>query len=93
MPGFDGTGPRGAGPMTGGGFGYCGPAGPVGGRGMGFGRGAFGGRGGMGRRWFGGYRGPVPYQVPARPETTPEEYLAWLESEVARTKEQIGQGS
>jgi hypothetical protein len=24
MPGFDGTGPRGEGPMTGGGFGYCG---------------------------------------------------------------------
>lgn len=24
MPGFDGTGPRGQGPMTGGGFGYCG---------------------------------------------------------------------
>jgi len=23
MPGFDGTGPRGLGPMTGGGFGYC----------------------------------------------------------------------
>ena len=23
MPGFDGTGPRGKGPMTGGGFGYC----------------------------------------------------------------------
>jgi len=24
MPGYDRTGPRGAGPMTGGGFGYCG---------------------------------------------------------------------
>jgi hypothetical protein len=24
VPGFDGTGPRGQGPMTGGGFGYCG---------------------------------------------------------------------
>jgi hypothetical protein len=60
---------------------------------MGFGRGAFGGRVGMGRRGFGGFRGPVPYQVPARPETTPEEYLAWLESEVSRTKEQLGQGN
>ena len=33
MPGFDGTGPRGMGPMTGRGFGYCavplGPAWPV----------------------------------------------------------------
>ncbi|NLA38423.1 MAG: DUF5320 family protein [Methanomicrobiales archaeon] len=26
MPGFDGTGPGGRGPMTGGGFGYCSPA-------------------------------------------------------------------
>ncbi|MBW1695763.1 MAG: DUF5320 domain-containing protein [Deltaproteobacteria bacterium] len=26
MPGFDGTGPRGEGPMTGGGRGYCNPA-------------------------------------------------------------------
>lgn len=26
MPGFDGTGPGGQGPMTGGGFGYCNPA-------------------------------------------------------------------
>jgi hypothetical protein len=26
MPGFDGTGPGGQGPMTGGGFGYCSPA-------------------------------------------------------------------
>jgi len=35
MPGFDGTGPRGLGPMTGGGFGYCagGPASPYGGTG------------------------------------------------------------
>ena len=28
MPGFDGTGPRGMGPMTGGGRGFCNPAGP-----------------------------------------------------------------
>jgi hypothetical protein len=27
MPGFDGTGPRGMGPMTGGGRGFCGPYG------------------------------------------------------------------
>ncbi len=27
MPGFDGTGPRGMGPLTGGGRGYCGPSG------------------------------------------------------------------
>ena len=28
MPGFDGTGPRGMGPMTGGGRGFCNPASP-----------------------------------------------------------------
>jgi hypothetical protein len=36
MPGFDGTGPRGAGPMTGGGRGYCAvPGVPGWGRGFG----------------------------------------------------------
>ena len=47
MPGFDGTGPRGMGPMTGGGRGFCAPAvglgRPLAGAGMFFGRG--GGRG------------------------------------------------
>jgi hypothetical protein len=73
MPGFDGTGPQGMGPMTGGGRGLCNPYGrmnvtglgyrsgfgwPVGrGRGRGFGRGA--GRG-MGR---GGMRHPYAYRA------------------------------
>jgi hypothetical protein len=42
MPGFDGTGPLGEGPMTGGGFGYCGTGYGRGirrGRGLGYGRG------------------------------------------------------
>jgi len=67
MPGFDGTGPRGEGSMTGGGFGYCGPGAtgygrPMGrgfgqGRGLrrGYGPGFGGGRGygrGLGRRSF-----------------------------------------
>jgi hypothetical protein len=30
MPGFDGTGPRGMGPMTGGGRGFCNPYSPLG---------------------------------------------------------------
>ncbi|NOZ20162.1 MAG: DUF5320 domain-containing protein [Planctomycetes bacterium] len=57
MPGGDGTGPRGMGPMTGRAAGYCagypvpGFMNPVGGRlGMGFGRGVGGGRGR--RNWF-----------------------------------------
>lgn len=48
MPGFDGTGPRGQGAMTGGGRGYC--AMPVSDIGDRFGRGSFYGRGGRGRR-------------------------------------------
>jgi hypothetical protein len=59
MPGFDRTGPMGAGPMTGGGRGFCNPAyagyGPVYDRGYGYGRG-YGrgmGRGRGSRRGFG----------------------------------------
>jgi len=49
MPGFDGTGPRGQGAMTGGGRGYC--AMPAGEFGRQFGIGGFGTRGGgRGRR-------------------------------------------
>ncbi len=59
MPGGDGTGPGGMGPMTGRAAGFCagygvpGYANPVGGRGFGgfFGRGRGGGRGGGGRGW------------------------------------------
>lgn len=60
MPGFDGTGPRGEGPMTGGGRGYCNPAaagygyGPGYGAGYGFGRGG-GYRAGAGAGWGRGY--------------------------------------
>jgi len=57
MPGGDGTGPGGMGPMTGRAAGYCagyavpGYANPVGGRGFwGWGRGGGGGRGGRGWR-------------------------------------------
>lgn len=70
MPGFDRTGPSGAGPMSGGARGFCNPAatgyrssmyGGAGfGRGMGLGRGFRGGtgwrmKGGFGRR-YGGYQ-------------------------------------
>lgn len=73
MPGFDGTGPRGMGPMTGGGRGFCNPYGPAygmgfgyrptfgwprrGGRGGGFGRGMWAGRG-MGYPYAYGVRAP-----------------------------------
>lgn len=59
MPGYDGTGPRGEGPMTGGGFGSCAPGGI--GYGRSFGRGFGPGRGrGYGPGFgpgFGGGRG------------------------------------
>jgi len=66
MPGFDGTGPMGRGPMTGGGFGYCATSAASagnnvlrgagrGGRPWGGGRGrCFGGGRGGGRRGFAG---------------------------------------
>ena len=79
MPGYDGTGPMGMGPRTGGGFGYCPPAAgytagaaPV----MGLGRGGYPRGGGRGFGWGGGRgfargrgRGlgfaPAPYGAPA----------------------------
>jgi len=58
MPGFDGTGPLGQGPRTGGGFGYCppgsGPAYGTGWIGRGAGRGGLPWGGGRGRAWGGG---------------------------------------
>ena len=58
MPGFDGTGPQGLGPMTGGARGYCTPAGA--GYGFSYGRGFGFGRG---RDYYpaGGWNGPVAY--------------------------------
>ncbi len=75
MPGFNRTGPMGAGPMTGGARGLCNPAGAgripgaIGyGRGMAFRRGYGGGGFGMGMahgRGFGrGYGGYPPVAVP-----------------------------
>lgn len=106
MPGFDGTGPRGMGPMTGGGRGFCSPWGM--GRTYGFAR-AYGlGRGyGFGRRY--GFRmgmpyaGPVPYGYagapmgavpeadPYAPQMTREQELDFLRNQAEATKEELGQ--
>lgn len=94
MPGYDGTGPRGMGRMTGRGLGYC--ASPVlgrrllggavgGGRGfrhpVGWGRGMGFGRGmRFGRGIYGTYTGPQgPQDVPA----SPQEELAFLREQAS----------
>jgi hypothetical protein len=105
MPGFDGTGPMGMGPRTGGGFGLCPPgAGPAqwgylpgivygvgrGGIPRGGGRGrAFGG--GRGRWWMGGSPyGWNPYGAMAPyPAIQPQDEKQYLESQVAYLEEQL----
>ena len=89
MPGFDRSGPMGAGPMTGGRRGMCGGAygrpGNIGygygygaGRGLGFRRGHGRGRG-VGYAGYGGY--PVPRSLaPAYPVSSADE-LAMLQAE------------
>jgi hypothetical protein len=74
MPGFDGTGPVGSGPRTGGGFGFCPPgSGPFFSRGLyGAGRGGFPRGGGRGRAWGGGRgRRWADYPPPAPPAPYP----------------------
>jgi len=94
MPGFDRSGPMGAGPMTGGAMGYCNPAnagrgrplaGTAGfGRGMAYGRGFRGGYGpgrGVGR----GYGRGFPPYPPMYAENTAEE-LGMLKQQVDSVK-------
>ena len=76
MPGFDGTGPGGMGPMTGGGRGFCSP------RGIGAGRRgyAFPRWPRYGRPYYGA--GPYPFGVGAYPPAmTAEEGLEGLRAE------------
>jgi len=101
MPGFDGTGPAGMGPMTGGGRGFCSPWGSRGGFGRGFGRGL--GRG-FGRGYGSGRWAPYPYADPwagygagyqpgTRPAYAPqmsrEEELEFLKNEARGVKGQL----
>jgi hypothetical protein len=91
MPGFDGSGPRGQGPMTCGGFGYCagGSAQRFGfGRGCGMGRGQ--GRGGYGRQFAGGQPGGRFAQLSEADEKSfLESRMQWLEQEAARIRERL----
>ena len=103
MPGEDGTGPQGLGPMTGRAAGYCagygmpGYANPYGGRGFrgrGFGRG-FGRGGGRGwRNWF--YATGLPAWAPGpayppAPAYTAEQEMADLKAESEALQREIGE--
>jgi len=89
MPGGDGTGPMGLGPMTGRRAGYCAGSSVPGYTNVsvrGFGRGFARGRG-FGRGfWRRGYYGPAPYYGPTQPyvypEPTKEEEKTYLEEMV-----------
>jgi len=94
MPGFDGTGPMGMGPMTGGGRGYCAVPmrdwrGPYGGRGFGRGR-------GWRRGWFGygpargyPYGATSYYGDPNAPEFTPQQEAEMLRKEAKAMQGEI----
>ena len=94
MPGFDRTGPRGMGPMTGGGRGLCGTRGGRMGGYSGFGfRGASPpwpyvgrGRGGYARCWYPGF-----YEAPAYPYPTHNQEIDYLKSQAEAMKEQLSQ--
>ncbi len=80
MPGFDGTGPRGMGPMTGGGRGFCSP------RGAGFGL----------RRYSFPRRMPYAYPPygafgfqPSAPRMTREQELDFLKGEAQALKGEL----
>ena len=81
MPGFDGTGPRGMGPMTGGGRGFCSPWGL--GRRYGFMQGA---PYPMAGPWT-GVTGTTPYA----PQMSREQELDFLQKQAQAMKEQLQQ--
>jgi len=86
MPGFNGTGPRGMGPMTGGGRGFCSPGG-VGVASRPYG--AFQGRG-YGYPYYGA--GPaVPGAVPFAPQMTREQELDFLKNQAQAMRGQLEQ--
>jgi hypothetical protein len=105
MPGFDGTGPWGLGPRTGGGFGFCPPgvgpfpAGYGPGVVYGVGRGGIPWGGGRGRAFGGGrgrwWRTGFPYGVPAYgapvpyPAAAPFDEKTFLESEITNLEQQL----
>lgn len=93
MPGFDGTGPRGFGPMTGWGRGYCPePAGYVRPRYRIFaGYWGGGGRGWRNRYWATGVPGGAWWGIPAqfKPELTKQEEMEILQEEAKILERQL----
>jgi len=102
MPRGDRTGPAGAGPMTGRGFGYCAGYGapgyataPGSGMGMAWGYGRGRGRGGFGLgmgwgrgRGYSGYYGPAPYSWgAAEGPSSPENQRQMLKEEIDALEE------
>jgi len=96
MPGFDGTGPRGMGPMTGGGRGFCSPWG-IGAAQRGYG---ISPRVGYGYPYYSGIGAPYPaYGAPATapgatpftPQMTPEQELGYLKNQADMIKGQLEQ--
>jgi hypothetical protein len=105
MPGFDGTGPMGLGPRTGGGFGFCAPGAGYPAVGYapwgvyGVGRGGIPWGGGRGRAFGGGrgwwWRARFPYGAPSYPAVSPypavapPDERAFLENELAYLEQQL----
>jgi len=95
MPGFDGTGPRGMGPMTGGGRGFCSPWG-IGAALRGYG---ILPRTGYGYPYYAGaapypfYEAPIttPGAAPFAPQMTPEQELDFLKNQAQTMKGQLEQ--
>jgi len=86
MPGFDGTGPRGMGPMTGGGRGFCSPWG-VGATYRSYGRFP---RMGYGYPYYGAGLA-APGAVPFTPQMTREQEIDSLKSQAQALRSQLEQ--
>jgi len=86
MPGFNGTGPRGMGPMTGGGRGFCSPWG------TGAASHAYGRFQGMGYGYpYYGAAPAVPGAVPFAPPMTREQELDFLKNQAQTMRGQLEQ--
>lgn len=77
MPGFDGTGPRGLGPMTGGGRGFCSPWG------IRAAPGSYGYPRGAGHPYYGMYRPGLPVRM------TREQELEFLKTEAQNLRDEL----